>query len=152
MQLDKLQRIPNAASRNTTKAKKFQHISPVLLNLHWLPVTTRIEFNILTITYKVLKGMASSYICGLLQVHHLNRNLRSAFRGLSLVVPIHQTQAYGARSFSVAAPATWNFLPVDIKYAQTFFLIKRKLKTFLFHQFNLVYKHIMFLIFHFLHL
>ena len=35
-QLDKLQRILNAAAR-ITRTKKFYHISPVLRNLHWLP-------------------------------------------------------------------------------------------------------------------
>ena len=51
-QLDKLQHILNAAARINKKTKKFQHISSVLLNLHWLPVTKRIEFKILTITKK----------------------------------------------------------------------------------------------------
>ena len=73
-QLDKLQRILNAAAR-INKTQTFQHISPVLRNLHWLPVTKRIEFKILTITYKALNGMAPSYICDLLQVRHPNRNL-----------------------------------------------------------------------------
>ena len=72
-----VQRILNAAAR-IKKTKKFQHISPVLRNLHWLPVTKRIEFKILTITYKALNGIAPSYICDLLQIHHSNRNLRSA--------------------------------------------------------------------------
>ena len=69
-----MQRILNAAAR-IKKTKKFQHISSVLRNLHWLPVTKRIEFKILTITYKALNGMAPSYICDLLQVHYPNRNL-----------------------------------------------------------------------------
>ena len=73
-QLEKLQRILNAAAR-IKKTKKFQHISPVLRNLHWLPVTKRIEFKILTITYKALNGMAPSYISDLRQVRHPNRNL-----------------------------------------------------------------------------
>ena len=133
-QLDKLQRILNAAARIATKTKRCQHISPVLRKLHWLPVTKRIEFKIITMTYKALNGMAPSYICDLLQVHQPNRNLRSASRGLSLVVPPHQTQAYGARSFSVAAPTLWNSLPVDIKNAQSLFIFKKKLKTFLFNQ------------------
>ena len=81
----------------------------------------------------VLTG-GTSYICDLLQVYHSNRNLRSASRGLSLVVPAYQTQAYGARSFSVAAPTLWNSLPVDIKNAQSLFIFKKKLKTFLFNQ------------------
>ena len=66
--------------------------------------TVLVVFKILTITCKALNKMAPSYICDLLQVLHPNRNLRSASRGLSLVEPNHQTQAYGARSFFVAAP------------------------------------------------
>ena len=68
-----------------------QHISPVLRKLHWLPVMKRIEFKIITMTYKALNGMAPSYICDFLQVPQPNRNLCSASRGLSLVVPPHQT-------------------------------------------------------------
>ena len=88
-ELDKLQRILNAAAR-ITKTRKFQNISLVLCKQHWLPVTKRIQFKILTITNKALNGMAPSYICDLLQVHHPNRNLRhgSAFRDLSLVVHV----------------------------------------------------------------
>ena len=81
-------------------------------------------------TYKALNGMAPSYICDLLQVHHLNRNLRSASRGLSLVVPAYQTQAYGARSFLLAAPTLRNSLPVDIKNTQSLSIFKKRLKRF----------------------
>ena len=124
-------------------SKEFQHISPVLHNLHWLPVTKRKVFKILTITYKLaLNGMAPSYICDLLQVHHPNRNLRhgSASRGLSwsLVVPAHQTQAYARCSLflcSYTYSQKFDSFPVDIKNAQTLFLFKRKHKTFLFNQF-----------------
>ena len=80
--------------------------------------------------------MAPSYICDLLQAHQPNRNLRSASRGLPLVVPPHQTQAYGARSFSVATPTLWNSLPVDIKNAQSLFILKRSSKHFYFINFT----------------
>jgi len=133
-QLDKLQRILNAAARIATKTKICQHISPVLRKLHWLPVTKRIEFKIITMTYKALNGMSPSYICDLLLVHQPNRHLPSASRRLSLVVPPHQTQAYGACSFSVAAPTLQKSLPVDIKNAQSLFIFKKELKTFLFNQ------------------
>ena len=42
----------------------------------------------------------------------------------------YQNQAYGARSFSVAAPTLWNSLPVDIKNTQSLFIFKKKLKHF----------------------
>jgi len=118
-QIDKLQCILNAAARITTKTKRCEHISPVLSKLHWLPITKRIEFKIITMTYKALNGMAPSYICDLLQVRQPYRNLCSTSRGLSLVVPAHQTQAYGAHSFSVAAP-TLEFLASRYKKCAIF--------------------------------
>ena len=42
--------------------KKYDHITPILINLHWLPVRYRINFKILLLTFKALYGMAPSYI------------------------------------------------------------------------------------------
>ena len=102
-----------------TNTKKFQHISPVLRKLHWIPVIKRIEFKILTITHKALNEMGPSYIyCRFITLTSA-RFCINCITGLSLVVPIHQTQAYGACSFPVDAPTVWNSLPVDIENAQT---------------------------------
>ena len=136
-QVEKLQRILNAAAR-IKKTQKFQHISPVLRNLLWLSVTKRIEFKILTITYKALNaGMPPSYICDILQVRHPNRNL---LHGSALLVIIGSTYPSdtGIRCLLFLcsyAPTHWYFLPVDNKNTQTLFLFKRKLKTFLINQF-----------------
>ena len=81
-------------------------------------------------TYKALNRMAPSYLCDLLQVHHPDHNRRSLSRGLLLEEPNHQSQACGARSFSVAASFFWNSLPVDIKNAQTLFSLKESSKHF----------------------
>ena len=69
----------------TTKTQKFPHISLVLRNLHWLPVTKRIEFKILTKTYKALNGMACPTFVIYCRFITPNRNLHSASRGLSMV-------------------------------------------------------------------
>jgi hypothetical protein len=42
-----LQRIQNRAARIVSRTKKWDHITPVLQNLHWLPVRQRIDFKIL---------------------------------------------------------------------------------------------------------
>ena len=130
---DKLQRILNSAARITTRTKKFEHITPVLRNLHWLSVPKRINFKILTLTYKALNGMAPSYLTDLLQVHHPIRTLRSASSGLLLNRPYYRTETYGARSFAVAAPSLWNSLPVDLRNTKPLASFKKKLKTFLFN-------------------
>ncbi len=57
--INKLQMVQNAAARVLTRARKYDHISPVLSTLHWLPIKHRIYFKILLITYKALNGLAS---------------------------------------------------------------------------------------------
>ena len=55
-QIQKLQRVQNAAARIITGIKKYDHITPALKELHWLPVQQRIEFKILLPTYKALNN------------------------------------------------------------------------------------------------
>ena len=45
--MSKLQRIRNNAARLVCSTQRFNHITPVLFSLHWLPVAYRIEFKIL---------------------------------------------------------------------------------------------------------
>ncbi len=54
----KLQMVQNAAARVFTRTRKYDHISPVLSTLHWLPIKHRIDFKMLLITFKALKGLA----------------------------------------------------------------------------------------------
>ena len=61
-QLSKLQRVQNNAERLICNIPRFEHISLVLFELHWLLVHYRIIFKVLVITYKAINGMASKYI------------------------------------------------------------------------------------------
>ena len=61
-QLSKLQRVMNASARLVYCAPKSCHITPVLRELHWLPVCYRIEYKIILLTFKVLHGMAPDYL------------------------------------------------------------------------------------------
>ncbi len=51
--LDRLQLIQNAAARLLTRPRKNKHITPGLRELHWLPVSYRINFKILLFVFKV---------------------------------------------------------------------------------------------------
>ncbi len=55
-----------------------EHISPVLQQLHWLPVKYRVEFKILLLTYKALHNLAPQYLSQLLHVYTPSRALRSS--------------------------------------------------------------------------
>ena len=72
--LDKVQRVQNAAARLVSCTRKYDRISPVLKELHWLPVKQRIVFKILLLTYKALNALAPRYISDfLININHLER-------------------------------------------------------------------------------
>ena len=52
--IDKLQRVQNVAARIVVMLGKFWHITSVLNQLHWLPVSFRINFKILLLTFKAI--------------------------------------------------------------------------------------------------
>jgi len=49
-QINRLQHIHNALARTVAQAPKFQHITPILKSLHWLKVSKRIEYKIISLT------------------------------------------------------------------------------------------------------
>src|SRR5512140_3009896 len=64
--INRLQLVQNAAARVLTRSKKYDHITPILSSLHWLPVKFRIDFKILLLTHKALNNQASVYLTNLL--------------------------------------------------------------------------------------
>ena len=106
------------------------HITPVIKSLHWLPVSQRIDFKILLLVYKALKGLGPKYMLDLLVPYEASRPLRSSRTGL-LCVPRTRTKQ-GEAAFSYYAPHLWNKLPVDLRSAQTVSSFKSGLKTLLF--------------------
>ena len=60
--LQRLQLVQNAAARTIFMSRKFDHVSPLLEQLHWLPVEQRIMFKICLLTWNALHGYAPSYI------------------------------------------------------------------------------------------
>ena len=60
-QLNKLQRVQNAAARLILQESKYCHVRLLLCNLPWLPVKFRIDFKIILLTYKAVNGLAAFY-------------------------------------------------------------------------------------------
>ena len=74
--IQKLQYVQNSAARLLTGSCKFEHITPILKHLHWLPVRQRIIFKILTITYKAHNDADSpQYLKELIQPYVPSRRL-----------------------------------------------------------------------------
>ena len=129
--LNKLQRVQNAAARVITRTSKFEHITPVLRELHWLPIERRIQYKILLYTHKAVHGDSPQYIRDLVQVKTPGRSLRSSST-IQLCVPHTNTKTYGDRSFRKAAATLWNTLPDCMRNIPTVNSFKRALKTHLF--------------------
>ena len=127
-----IQRLQNSAARVITLSRKSTHITPILRELHWLPVNYRIIYKLMLFVFKSLNGAAPAYIDDLLQLYHPSRNLRSSNK-LNLIVP-KSRNSWGDRSFSCAAPRIWNTLPFYIKSASTLVTFKKHLKTYLFNE------------------
>ena len=126
--ISRLQLVQNAAARMLTGTRKFDHITPVLTSLHWLPVRYRIQFKILTFTFKSLNSLAPPYLSELICPYTPARCLRSAEQFL-LRGPKTKKPARGDRAFSAAAPKLWNELPLSIKQAPSLSSFKSRLKT-----------------------
>ena len=81
-QLTRLQRLQNTSARLIKLIKKRAHITPVLKELHWLPVGARIKYKILITVFKALNDLAPDYIAQFLQFHNPQRSLRSADKSI----------------------------------------------------------------------
>ena len=131
-QLNKLQRVLNVSARLIYKLPRFCHITPILCDLHWLPIRYRINFKIILLTLKAIHGLAPKYISDLVVIKSSTYNLRSA-DSLFLSVPhINTKRTLGDRAFTIAAPKLWNSLPVELRQINSIFPFKRQLKSYLF--------------------
>ena len=106
--------------------KSSDHITPILIQLHWLPVQFHIHFKNL---HKALHHLAPTYLCDLLHEYSTSRTLRSNSAGL-LTIPTSRLSTMGAWAFSCSE--LWNSPPPHIKQSDSIATFKSKLKTHLF--------------------
>ena len=133
--MNKMQRIQNCAARIVRRVNKYDHITPILKDLHWLKFEQRIIFKFALQVFKCLNNMAPTYLKELIQPKQVHRQgLRSSECCNKLHVPRTNRKTFADRAFSVAGPRIWNSLPSHITCENVLDSFKRKLKTFLFVQ------------------
>ena len=129
--INRLQHVQNSLARFVVPTvRRSHHISPILAQLHWLPIRKRIEFKIATITHKTLQNRQPSYLLDLLHPYNPTRTLTSSNANF-LEIPNIKT-AVSRRSFSFAAPTIWNYLPLSLRNTNSPVAFRSLLKTFLF--------------------
>lgn len=132
--LERLQKVQNTAARIVAQTNRRDHITPVLRELHWLPVKFRIEYKILCLTYSCLNGESPEYLKELIPRYNPSRNLRSSNQNRLRLPSVEDTNKSrtGGRSFQNSAPNLWNELPENLKNVKTIDLFRKRLKTYLF--------------------
>ena len=149
--IKKLQRIQNMAARLVFKLPKSRHITPLLINLHWLPIEYCIKYKILVYTFKAIHQSAPQYINDMFikkstryrsHLSSTTRNIEFVNGDISgdivfddiiyLAVPRTKSVTFKQRSLVVSGPQLWNSLPTVIKMENSLDGFKRKMKTYLF--------------------
>ena len=133
---DRLQKVQNSAARLVLKARKREHITPLLKSLHWLPVQARIEYKLCVICHNFFSSSTPEYLSDLLSVYTPSRNLRSSADARILSIPRVRTKTYGERAFAFCGPEQWNSLPSNIRHTKSTVAFKKILKTHLFLKYN----------------
>lgn len=128
--LQKLQFVQNSTARLIMKQRRSEHITPILRQLHWLPIPFRIQYKLLLLVFKCLLQKAPSYLIDLITPYSPSRSLRSSSQ---LCLRERKTKKkYGDRAFATCGPKLWNALPAKIRDCDTLDCFKVALKTYLF--------------------
>ena len=102
------------------------------MQLHWLPVSERVQFKVLLLTFMAIQGLAPSYMSELVHIQQSQQSARSATVRRRLVQPRSATKTYGDRAFCIMGPRTWNTLPASLRGINDLTSFKKFLKMFLF--------------------
>lgn len=129
-QVSRLQRLQNSCARVIYGARRRDHVSGLLKQLHWLPVRQRIIFKVLCLIFKCLHKTAPSYLTDTLPGVVDNRFVR---------IP-RTRSSYGDRAFSRFGPIYWNALPTSLIHITNIDNFKAKLKHYLFSASNDYFK------------
>ena len=100
--LKRLQMVHNCAARLILGRRKYDRVTPMLVELHWLPVKERIIYKICLFVFKCLNHSAPQYLQGLVIPYKQERSLHSANTNLIEKYPAVQKRT-GERSFAFNA-------------------------------------------------
>src|SRR5260221_5419385 len=134
--LKQLDGVMRAAARLILQLPKISSVSFAMRDrLHWLDITSRIDFKLSTLAFRCIGGLAPPYLsCLCLPVSMVpgRQHLRSAAGG-KLIVPSCNSKSFGPRAFAVSCPSVWNSLPDDLRALaannSSLLSFRKKLKT-----------------------
>ena len=111
--ISRLQRVQTSAAKIVLNVGRRSSSTAALRELHWLPVSHRIDFKVSLLTFKTLTTSEPKYLYGLLDTHVAARATRSAACH-SLQQPLCSS-VLASRAFCFHAPKLWNVLPPSLR-------------------------------------
>ena len=126
-------KIQNNAERLILKKWKCDHVTPVLKEIHWLPVKYRIQYKLATLAFCHFDGTLLPYLSSSLWTYQPSRSLRSSTERM-LKIQKTNLKTFGERSFGYITPTVWNSLQADLRASPSLPTSKVNLKTYFFRQ------------------
>ena len=101
--LDKIKRVINCSARLIYKASKSAHITPLLFDLHWLPISSRIQYKTALTCFHIISGTAPPYLSELLHLYSPSRSSSFSLRYSDFPCPKGvQEDSWGYIYFSIS--------------------------------------------------
>lgn len=127
--ITKAQKLQNFAAKVADgKARKFDHVTPIMKELEWLDINNTITYNIATTVFKKLNNLYPTHFLPLPTVNTVTNS--TSRQGSNLYVPRYKTLT-GSRSLHITGPNIWNQLPNEITNTTSINVFKNKLRNHL---------------------
>ena len=130
-----MQKVQNTAARLILRAPRHQNCTPLLQQLHWLPISEQIKYKTACMCYNAVTGSTPSYLSELLHLYSPSRSLRSLSDTGMLKIQCFNHKIHCFCVFSHFDPHIWNNIPQDIRHSATLSSFKSQLKTLLFSEY-----------------
>ena len=107
--LERLQKVQNSAARLIVQCCKQNHISPLLMSLHWLPINAHIEYKLSVICHSFFLGLSPIYLSGLLSVY-TPKEIYALLLTIKFYVSLNCEQRHLCRAHCLFQPPQYGIL------------------------------------------
>ena len=134
--VDKLQLVQNFAARIVANKRKYEHVTPILRSLNWLPVRDQLYFRDAVLAFKCMSGLAPVYLSDkLITRSTVSKRELETRNSQMLNIPLFRT-ATGQKTFYYRTVNIWNNLNNDIKLCIDVNSFRSKLRGVLLDKFK----------------
>ena len=134
--VDKLQLVQNFAARIVANKRKYEHVTPILRSLNWLPVRDQLYFRDAVLAFKCMSGLAPVYLSDkLITRSTVSKRELDTRNSQMLNIPLFRT-ATGQKTFYYWTVNIWINSNDDIKLCIDVNSFRNKLRGVLLDKFK----------------